>query len=87
MGASYPRRVDEPAEKNGLRNAWDRVAEVYTDLWATRTAHISARALDLLAPAPGSRGLDVACGPGPTTVALADRIDGGSVVGVDFADS
>lgn len=77
--------MDEPAEKIGLRNAWDRVADVYSDLWATRTAHISARGLDLLAPAPGSRALDVACGPGLTTVALADRIDAGSVVGVDFA--
>lgn len=77
--------MHEPAEKTGLRNAWDRVADVYVDLWATRTAHISAQGLDLLAPAAGSYALDVACGPGLTTVALADRIDGGSVVGLDFA--
>jgi ubiquinone/menaquinone biosynthesis C-methylase UbiE len=77
--------MDEPAEKIGLRNAWDRVAGAYADLWANRTAHISEHGLDLLAPASGSCAIDVACGPGHTTVALADRLGGGSVVGVDFA--
>ena len=77
--------MDEPAEKSGLRNAWGRVAEVYDDMWAVRTAHITARGLDLLAPAPGDRGVDVACGPGLTTAALADRLGGGPALGVDFA--
>ena len=77
--------MDEPAEKSGLRNAWGRVAEVYDDMWAVRTAHITAHGLDMLAPAPGERGVDVACGPGLTTAALADRLGAGTTLGVDFA--
>lgn len=75
----------EPAEKDGLRSAWGRVADVYDGMWAERTAHVTARGLDMLAPEPGGGGVDVACGPGLTTVALADRLGGGRVLGVDFA--
>lgn len=77
--------AQEPAEKNGLRNAWGRVAEVYGGMWAERTAHITGRGLDLLAPEAGSAGVDVACGPGHTTAALAGRLGGGRALGVDFA--
>lgn len=77
--------MHEPAEKDGLRNAWGRVADVYTGMWADRTAHVTARGLDLLAPERGARGVDVACGPGVTTVALAERLDGGPALGVDSA--
>jgi ubiquinone/menaquinone biosynthesis C-methylase UbiE len=78
-------RVEEPAEKTGLRTAWGRVADTYDGMWAGRTTHITARGLDLLAPAPGSRGVDVACGPGLTTLALAERLGDGEALGVDFA--
>ena len=77
--------LDEPVEKSGLRTAWGRVAEVYADMWAARTAHLTAHGLDLLAPAAGSRGVDIACGPGVTTVALGERLGGGEALGVDFA--
>ncbi|WP_217915672.1 class I SAM-dependent methyltransferase [Miltoncostaea marina] len=77
--------MGEPAEKAGLRNAWGRVADAYEDAWAERTAHLTATGLDLLAAPAGGRGLDVACGPGLTTVALAERLDGGEALGVDFA--
>ncbi len=77
--------MHEPAEKTGLRNAWGRVAEAYDDMWAARTVRVTAAGLDLLAPAPGSRGVDVACGPGLTTLALAESLAGGTALGVDFA--
>ena len=77
--------MDEPAEKDGLRNAWGRVAEVYAGMWAERTAQVTAEGLDLLAPEAGASGVDVACGPGLTTVALAERLGGGRALGVDFA--
>jgi len=77
--------VHEPAEKDGLRNAWGRVAEVYAGMWAERTAHVTAQGLDLLAPEAGASGVDVACGPGLTTAALAERLGGGRALGVDFA--
>lgn len=43
-------------------------------------------AIDLLAPRPGERILDVGCGSGPTTVRLAELVGpDGSVVGVDIS--
>lgn len=77
--------MGEPAEKAGLRTAWGRVAEAYEDAWAERTAHLTAAGLDLLEPPERGRGIDIGCGPGLTTVALAERLGGGEVLGVDFA--
>ncbi|MBJ7456892.1 MAG: class I SAM-dependent methyltransferase [Thermoleophilia bacterium] len=77
--------MHEPAEKNGLRTAWGRVADAYGEMWAGRTAHITDAALGALAPEAGAEAVDVACGPGSTTVALADRLRGGHALGVDFA--
>ncbi len=77
--------MDEPAEKAGLRTAWGRVADVYEGMWAARTAPFTAAGLDLLDPPAGAAGLDVGCGPGRTTVALAARLAPGAARGVDFA--
>ncbi|MDQ1515806.1 MAG: hypothetical protein QOE80_1636 [Actinomycetota bacterium] len=77
---------DEPVEKAGLRNAWGRVNVAYDDMWAERTAHLTGRGLDLLAPEPDWDGLDIACGPGLTTAALAERLPSGRTLGVDFAE-
>lgn len=77
--------MKESAEKTRLRAARGRVADVHEQMWAERTAHLTARGLDLLAPAPGAQGLDIACGPGATTVALAERLGGGTTLGIDFA--
>ena len=79
--------LDEPAEKLGMRNAWSRVAVAYEELYSQRLAHLTERGLDLLAPGPGVDGLDVACGPGSTTAALAGRLSGGRALGVDFSES
>jgi ubiquinone/menaquinone biosynthesis C-methylase UbiE len=76
----------DSVEKTGLRNAWGRVAVAYDQMFTERTAHLTGRGLDLLAPEPHWDGLDVACGPGLTTAALAARLPAGSVVGVDFAE-
>jgi SAM-dependent methyltransferase len=76
----------ESAEKTGLRNAWGRVALPYEEYWTGQTAHFTARGLDLLDADPGWDGLDVACGPGPTAAALAERLPGGRTLGVDFAE-
>jgi ubiquinone/menaquinone biosynthesis C-methylase UbiE len=77
--------MGEPVEKGGLRTAWGRVADVYEDMWALRTAHLTGRGLDLADLPAAGHGVDVACGPGLTTVALAERLAGGTALGVDFA--
>jgi ubiquinone/menaquinone biosynthesis C-methylase UbiE len=77
---------EESVEKAGLRNAWGRVAVAYDELYAERTAHLTGRGLDLLAPDSQWDGLDIACGPGLTTWALAERLPQGRTVGVDFAE-
>src|SRR4051794_26664599 len=76
----------DSAEKTGLRNAWGRVAVAYDQMFAERTAHLTARGLDLLAPEPHWDGLDIACGPGLTTAALAERLPAGRALGIDFAE-
>jgi ubiquinone/menaquinone biosynthesis C-methylase UbiE len=69
-----------------MRNAWGRIASAYEQLWTERTAHLTARGLDLLAPDPGWDGCDIGCGPGVTTRALADRLPHGRTLGLDFAE-
>lgn len=68
-----------------MRNAWGNVAVAYDEMFAARMAHLTGRGLDLLAPEPHWDGLDVACGPGLTTEALAERLPEGRTLGVDFA--
>jgi SAM-dependent methyltransferase len=47
---------------------------------------LGARAMDALAPAPGERVIDIGCGCGQTTLALAGRVGaGGAVLGVDIS--
>ena len=77
---------DESAEKAGMRNAWGNIATTYDEMFAARMTHLTGRGLDLLAPEPHWDGLDVACGPGLTTSALAERLPKGRTVGVDFAE-
>lgn len=84
-GATPP-PLEEPGEKTGMRNAWGRIAEQYERMWTERTAHFTARGLDLLDPDPGWDGCDIGCGPGVTTRALADRLPRGHTLGVDFAE-
>ena len=77
---------DEPAEKAGMRNAWGNIAVAYDEMFGARMTHLTGRGLDLLAPEPHWDGLDVACGPGMTTWALAERLPEGRTLGVDFAE-
>ena len=76
----------EPAEKTGMRNAWGRVAVDYDEMFAERLGHLTGRGLDLLAAEPHWDGLDIACGPGLTTTALAERLPAGRTRGIDFAE-
>jgi ubiquinone/menaquinone biosynthesis C-methylase UbiE len=77
---------DESVEKAGMRNAWGNIAVTYDEMFAARMTHLTGRGLDLLAPEAHWDGLDVACGPGLTTAALAERLPEGRTLGVDFAE-
>ncbi len=77
---------DDSAEKAGMRNAWGNIAVTYDEMFAARMTHLTGRGLDALAPEPQWDGLDVACGPGLTTSALAERLPDGRTLGIDFAE-
>jgi len=62
---------------------WDLVSEDYAAETVPTFEHYARRALQLVAPAPGSRIVDVACGPGTLTT-LAAR-DGHRVEALDFS--
>src|SRR5207244_4345882 len=52
-----------------------------------RVGRLTAGRLRLLAPLRAWDGLDVACGRGVTTAALADGLPAGRAMGVDFAEA
>jgi demethylmenaquinone methyltransferase/2-methoxy-6-polyprenyl-1,4-benzoquinol methylase len=70
---------------------FDRISGVYDRMNRVMTAGLDARwrsrAADLAALGAGGRALDVACGTGDLTLALAERVGpGGEVVGCDFSE-
>jgi ubiquinone/menaquinone biosynthesis C-methylase UbiE len=68
------------------RYGWDLAAEVYDALWRAQLAPAQAALLAAVAPAPGERVLDVACGTGLVTFEVARAVGPhGSVLGVDLS--
>jgi trans-aconitate methyltransferase len=63
------------------RNAWD--SSLYDDSFAVIT-RLGAGVLELLAPRPGERILDLGCGTGALTARIAEA--GAAVVGIDASD-
>ncbi len=68
-----------------IRNQFTRQAQAYADSIQARDEAAHARLVELCAPAPDARVLDVACGPGFLTMAFASRC--ANVVGVDATDA
>jgi SAM-dependent methyltransferase len=62
---------------------WERAAAGYTSRFAPITGRVHDDLLDAVGAGPGTRLLDVACGPGAATAAAARR--GADAVGVDLS--
>jgi ubiquinone/menaquinone biosynthesis C-methylase UbiE len=77
-------QFDQEAFREFERNAYSRVADTY-DLATERvTAQVNDPILDAVGAAPGTRLLDVACGPGRLSAAASRR--GCAVTGIDLAE-
>lgn len=83
-------KPDAVKSKEFFPVVFSRHAEAYQrrleDIMARGEARGRTRVIELAAPAPGMRILDLACGPGNLTRPLASQVaPGGEVVGVDLA--
>ncbi len=63
--------------------SFDVSADAYGRFMGRWSEPLAARFLDLLAPQPGQRALDVGCGPGALTVPLAEALGADHVSAVD----
>ncbi len=80
---------DEPNREQAIY--WDEQAG---PRWVAAERHMDAQleplgvaAMDALGLAPGERVLDVGCGAGATSLAIAERVRPGEVVGLDISGS
>ncbi len=75
----------QPAATGELvRESYDRIAGSYDRAWTEHMRDLSLAMLDRLDPPPGARAIDLACGTGFLTDALARRT-GRRPVGVDLS--
>ena len=74
--------VDSP----GFTQAtYDKVADAYDDLWSRHVSEPNAKLTRALRLRRGERVADLACGTGLFTVAMAQAVTPGEVVGVDVS--
>jgi ubiquinone/menaquinone biosynthesis C-methylase UbiE len=65
---------------------FDRVADVYDGVGVPWFTPIARQLVGLAAPVPGERALDVGCGRGAATIALAEAVgNDGHVTGIDLS--
>jgi SAM-dependent methyltransferase len=77
--------TDKPIDPMTLPSAWNAVAVAYDEAFTVKTPELADKAIELLDPKPDAVVLDVAAGPGPTTIRLASRV--AKIVAIDFADA
>lgn len=81
--------ADPTAEHADFRTfeheGWEVVARPYRDAFGALTAQTVAAMLEAAEVEPGTRVLDVACGPGDLAAEASER--GADVIGVDFAEA
>lgn len=78
--------TEQAAKSARVAAVFDRVADTYDNVGVPWFTPIAQHLVRLAAPAPGERALDVGCGRGAATVALAEAVGGdGQVTGVDLS--
>jgi ubiquinone/menaquinone biosynthesis C-methylase UbiE len=79
-------RMDRTERSARVAAVFDRVADVYDQVGIPWFTPIAQQLVRLAAPAPGERVLDVGCGRGAATVALAEAVGAdGHVTGIDLS--
>ena len=78
--------MDARLQRRIQRYGWDLAVDPYAQHWHALLAGVQADLLALAAPQPGEQVLDVACGTGVVTLAIATAVgSGGSALGVDLS--
>lgn len=79
--------MDARVQRRVQRYGWDLAVEPYAQHWHALLAGVQAELLAKAAPRPGEQVLDLACGTGAVTLALASAVGtNGRVLGVDLSD-
>jgi ubiquinone/menaquinone biosynthesis C-methylase UbiE len=70
-----------------IRTTYDAAAEHFDDPPLSFWDHFGRRTVDIAAPRPGARVLDVCCGTGASALVAAERVGpDGRVLAIDFAE-
>jgi ubiquinone/menaquinone biosynthesis C-methylase UbiE len=78
--------AERTARSARVAAVFDRVADVYDTVGVPWFTPIAQQVVRLAAPAPGERALDVGCGRGAATFALAEAVGrDGHVTGIDLS--
>ena len=78
--------MDARLQRRVQRYGWDLAVEPYAQHWHALLAGVQAELLAQAAPQPGEQVLDVACGTGVVSLAMAAAVGpAGSVLGVDLS--
>lgn len=79
-------QTERAAKSARVAAVFDRVADVYDNVGVPWFTPIAQQLVSRAAPAPGERALDVGCGRGAATVALAEAVGrDGHVTGIDLS--
>ncbi len=79
--------MDPRLQRRIQRYGWDKASAYYDRFWERQLTPARLRILELAAPAPGERVLDLACGTGAVTFPVVEAVGSdGWVVGTDLSE-